>query len=101
MAFSCNLIAITWELGKHAVHSEIEGSIALRAIRELGQIRDVTQPGSVYADEAVVLSKEEVAALLPTGTLPIEQRTREWYAGLPRTVRFIMAHIEEWESGLG
>ena len=100
MAFAVNLIAISWEYGKHSVHSEIEGMLGLGAINELGQIRDVTQPGSVYEDRAVVLSKEEAGALLTTGDLPPEKRTREWYAGLPRNVRFIMVHIEEWESGL-
>lgn len=97
MAFETNLIAVTWSFGKYQVASQTTGRIDLGKLKESGRLADVSQPASGYGDSAAILSREQFAELLRKQ--PDDSPTAQWFAALPREVRFIVVHLAEWESG--
>lgn len=101
MAFETNLVAINWCEGKYHVESQINGHIATDRLRNEHRLRDASDSSSGYVDLACVLSREEFPAYLLDQTFTWAKETKRWFEALPQSVKFILVHAAEWESGLG
>jgi hypothetical protein len=98
VAFETNLIAIRQLEGRFDVVSDTIAHIDLDALRKENRIVDVSDDTG-YVDRAAILSHGEFPRyLLPD---PWSKKAREWYAALPKHVRFILVNESEWERGLG
>lgn len=99
MAFETSLIAIRQLEGRFDVVSDTIAHINLDALRKENRIVDVSDDTG-YVDRAAILSYGEFQKYLLPDSNPWSKGAREWYAALPKHVRFIVVNESEWESGL-
>ena len=99
MAFETNLIAIRQVDGRFDVASDTIAHVDLEALRKKSRIADVSD-NTGYVDRAAILSFEEFPKYFLPESNPWHKAARDWYASLPKYVRFIVVNESEWESGL-
>jgi hypothetical protein len=101
MAFETHLLATKWEAGEYTVVSHYIGWVDIGKLETSGRLADVSDRVTGYIDRAAIVSWHEFPSFLRQTEHWQDQRTLEWYTGLPKRVKFIMIHYAEWESGLG
>ena len=99
MAFETYLIAIRQVEGRFDVAADTIAHVDLEALRKDGRIADVSDETG-YVDRAAILSYVEFPKYLLSDSDPWARKARDWYAKLPKHIRFIVVNESEWESGI-
>ena len=99
VAFETYLIAIRQVEGRFDIAADTIAAVDLEALRKEGRIADVSDETG-YVDRAAILSYVEFPKYLLSDSTPWAKKARDWYATLPKHIRFIVVNESEWESGI-
>ena len=93
MAFYSTLVAIDWSFGQYHVSGQFNGGVDSGALQKSGRM--INLGTDYYQDLVAIVSRDEFKEMAGNSA------TLAWFNNLPSSVKFIMVHEAEWESGMG